>query len=311
MNTRSKAIVAITALSAVLLLPGGSASAGSVNSGPLTLTIKDSPFFVKGTQETLFDYCGTGGGFQIYEGGVVQQAVSATSPYGIASWDVATSYSYDFPSQWTHYAQSAPPLLRYNRDNYDDGCGGGVHNGQGFIVRVTDRHGNVAELEEMASIHFLRWDNTTGEWPFTSGSASFSFGTAWAANNPCAQCDNGSTVYTTKVGASAVYTLNSSWSNYYTSPFASHLGLAMTKGPGHGAVKLYLDGALKATVNTYSATWRYRNYVYDFGPLTAGAHTVKLVNVGTSGRPRIDVQGMGLIVGSTYAPSCDPDTCPN
>ncbi|MGZ4533282.1 MAG: hypothetical protein ACXVXP_13155 [Mycobacteriaceae bacterium] len=309
MNTKSKALVAVAALAAVLLLPGGSASAGNVSSGPLTLTVKESPFFVKGTQETLFDYCGTDGGFQIYQGGTVQQAVSATSPYGIASWDIATSYSYSEPSPWVHYAQSAPPLLRYSRDNYDDGCGGGVHNGQGFIVRVTDKHGNVAELEEMASIHVPRWDNTTAEDPFTSSAASFSFGAAWAASNPCSKCDNGSTIYTTKAGASAVYTLNSSWSNPYSDPVASHLGLIMTKGPGHGAVKLYLDGVLKATVNTYSSTWKYRNYVYDFGPLTPGAHTVKLVNVGTPGRPRIDVQGMGQMVGITRVPYCDPDTC--
>lgn len=292
-----------------LALPATTASAGSISSGPLTLTIKDSPFIVKGIQETLLDYCGSGGGaFGVYEGGLVQQALSATSTYGIASWDIAPAYVYDLPGSWTHYAQSAPPLIQYARDNYDDSCGGGVHNGQGVIVRVTDKKGNVAELEEMAHFDFTRWDNTSAAYNFGLSSGAFSFGAAWAAYNPCAQCDNNSTIYATRVGASAVFTLNSTWSSW-DNALGGHLGLVMTKGPGHGAVKLYLDGALKATIDTYSSAYQYRNYVYDFGPLTPGAHTVKLVNVGTKGRPRIDVQGMALAAGSTYVPTCDPDTC--
>lgn len=42
----------------------------------------------------------------------VQQGLSATSPYGIASWDVAPSYTYSEPGSWTHYAQSAPPVIK-------------------------------------------------------------------------------------------------------------------------------------------------------------------------------------------------------
>jgi hypothetical protein len=300
-------LAVIAAVGFAVLAPATSASAGSVGSGPLTLTVKDSPFVVKGTQESLSDfYCGPGG--EIIQGATVRQAVSASSPYGIASWDVAPNYDYDYPGPWTHYAQSAAPKIQYAKDNYSDDCGGGIHNGRGVFVRVTDTHGNVAELAELESLYFLRWDNTTAAYDGSTSNSSFSFGTAWSAYNPCAQCDNGSTIYSTKAGASALYTLNSTWSNH--GGIGAHLGLAMTKGPGHGAVKLYLDGVLKATVDTYSATWKYRNYVYDFGPLTIGAHTVKLVNVGTVGRPRIDVQGMALVVGYTYVPTCDPDSCP-
>ena len=304
MKVRSKAVVAVAALAGVLLLPGGTASAGNVTSGPLTLTVKDSPFFVKGVQEGLFDYCGIPS--HVYEGATLQQAVSASSPFGIKSWDLATSFSYSEPDAWVHYAQSAPPLIRYAKDNYNDDCGGGVHNGQGVIVRVTDNNGNVAMLEEMERFYLQRWDNTNVDNSFPG---SWSFGAAWAANSPCAQCDNGSTSYATKAGASAVFTLTSDWALNASTAVAAHLGLVMTKGPGHGRVKLYLDGVLKATIDTKAATYMYRQYVYDFGPFTAGAHTVKLVNVGTKGRPRIDVQGMGLVIGSTDVPLCTPDSC--
>ena len=285
------------------------ASAGSISSGALTLTMEDSPFFVKGAQETLTNICGEG--WQPYEGGLVRQQLSATSPYGIASWDVGSNYNYSGPGPWTHYAQSTRPVIIYPRDNYDDSCGGGVHNGQGVIVRVTDKHGNVAELAEMASMYFVRWDSTAADGNVILG--TFGFGSAWAANNQCALCDNGSTIYTKKPGASAVFTLSSDWTNLGPgggpTPTRAHLGLVMTEGPGHGAVKVYLDGVFKATIDTYSKTWKYRTYVYDFAVPTAGAHTVKLVNVGTKGRPRIDVQGMGIIEGGTYVPSCDFDTC--
>ena len=61
---------------AALLLPASVASAGSISSGPLTLTVKDSPFLVKGTQETLDgSYCD---GIEVIEGGTVRQAMSAS-----------------------------------------------------------------------------------------------------------------------------------------------------------------------------------------------------------------------------------------
>jgi len=304
MSMRVGARIACTSAAVLVaaLAPGATASAGSISSGPLTLTLADSPFFVKGVQEALIDYCGAADGWQLFQGGVVRQAMSATSPYGIASWDVAESYGYSEPGPWTHYAQSTRPVIQYDRDNYNADCGGGVHNNRGVIVRVTDNQRNVAVLEELARFHFTRWDNTTaGDRLF----GSFSFGTAWAPYS-CAACDNGSTIYTKTTGAAAVYQLGATWTDYGAT--AGHLGLVMTRGPGHGAVRIYLDGLYKATVDTYSSTWKYRNYVYDLGIGTAGTHTVRLVNVGTTGRPRIDVQGMALIVGLTRVPICDPDT---
>ena len=308
MFSRRRLSVAAMAVIGLVLVPGV-AVAGSVSSGPLTLTVKDAPFFVKGTQAGILDYCGTGGDQPLWESALLQQGMSATSPYGIASWDVAHSYSFDSPGPWTHYAQTTPPLIRYTMDNYDSSnCGGGISDGQGVIVRVTDKHGNVAELEEMQSFFFERWDNTNvddgfyGTWTYSSG---------WAVNSGCGQCVAGTTAYTTRKSASATFTLSNAWSSppYGPRGTAAHLGLVMTEGPGRGAVKLYVDGALKATIDTKAASYKYRTYIYDAGPLAPGAHTIKIVNVGTSGRPRIDLQGMGMVFGSTDVPYCDPDTC--
>jgi hypothetical protein len=59
----------------------------------------------------------------------------------------------------------------------------------------------------------------------------------------------------------------------------------------HGSAKVYVDGALKATVGTRSASALHRVVVYRIEWAHAGAHTLKIVNAATSGHPRITVDG--------------------
>ena len=59
----------------------------------------------------------------------------------------------------------------------------------------------------------------------------------------------------------------------------------------HGSAKVYVDGVLKATINTQSSAARNRVIAYKFEWATAGAHTLRIVNVATSGHPRISVDG--------------------
>ena len=55
------------------------------------------------------------------------------------------------------------------------------------------------------------------------------------------------------------------------------VAVGVRKGPYGGMCKIYLDGVLKATVNTYSSTTSYQQLVYDSGRLWAyGSHTIKL-----------------------------------
>ena len=65
--------------------------------------------------------------------------------------------------------------------------------------------------------------------------------------------------------------------------------LVTTTGPNQGSAKIYIDGAYVQTVSTYSPTPHYRRIVWQrrFGSL--GGHTITIVNVGTHGHPRLDV----------------------
>ena len=53
-----------------------------------------------------------------------------------------------------------------------------------------------------------------------------------------------------------------------------------------------IDGVLQATVDTFASSLQARRIVFTATGLSAGAHTLRIEVVGTSNRPRIDVDGV-------------------
>ena len=76
---------------------------------------------------------------------------------------------------------------------------------------------------------------------------------------------------------------------------ATSIGWVTTKGPNRGAAKVYVDGVLKATVDTYSATTTTRVIAWQQSWATAGFHTVRIVVLGTVGRPRVDLDAFVVV----------------
>ncbi len=68
-----------------------------------------------------------------------------------------------------------------------------------------------------------------------------------------------------------------------------------TLGPDRGAVKVFLDGKHVATVDTGGARLRFRQVAFSRTWAASGTHTLKLVVVGTAGRPRVDVDAFEVI----------------
>jgi hypothetical protein len=62
-----------------------------------------------------------------------------------------------------------------------------------------------------------------------------------------------------------------------------------TTGPKQGSARIYIDGVYVQTVSTYSPTTHYRRLVWQHRFGSIGGHTITIVNVGTHGHPRIDV----------------------
>ncbi|MFF7384171.1 N-acetylmuramoyl-L-alanine amidase [Streptomyces griseoluteus] len=62
-----------------------------------------------------------------------------------------------------------------------------------------------------------------------------------------------------------------------------------------GAVKIYVDGTYQSTVDLKSATTAYRQSMWTKTWSSAAQHTLKIVVVGTSGRPTVTTDGIAVL----------------
>ncbi|HEY3334872.1 MAG TPA: CSLREA domain-containing protein [Candidatus Limnocylindrales bacterium] len=143
-----------------------------------------------------------------------------------------------------------------------------------FRVRAVDQDGNVsgwaygatfaARLLQQSSsaVHY------SGTWA-TTWSASFS---------------GGSTRRSSSAGASASLTATGRAYAFVT-----------TTGPTRGKAKVYVNGVLKATIDLRSVTLTYRVQAWSIRYSTSTSRTIKVVVVGTSGRPRVDVDAFVVL----------------
>jgi hypothetical protein len=65
------------------------------------------------------------------------------------------------------------------------------------------------------------------------------------------------------------------------------VALVLDQGPNRGRARIRVDGELRDTVDTQTATDTHKEVVWT-GTLKPGTHTVTVVNRATAGRPRID-----------------------
>jgi hypothetical protein len=105
---------------------------------------------------------------------------------------------------------------------------------------------------------------------------------AWTSvSNPAAL--DGTLVYSTARGASASLTDS-----------VRTLGWVTTVGPAHGSALVYVDGRLVKTVSTHAKTTGFRRIMFVrawFGGPNDANHTIRIVNAGTPGHSRVDVDG--------------------
>ena len=70
-----------------------------------------------------------------------------------------------------------------------------------------------------------------------------------------------------------------------------NVGVIGTRGPGYGSFDEYVDGSLVATVSARAAKLETHEIIARWGWATSGPHRIKLVNRGTAGHGRIDIDG--------------------
>lgn len=70
------------------------------------------------------------------------------------------------------------------------------------------------------------------------------------------------------------------------------VGLVSTKYENRGLAKIYIDGRYIKTIDTYSSTFKPRQLVFYTSWAKKGTHYLKIVNLGTPGRTRLDVDAI-------------------
>jgi hypothetical protein len=143
-----------------------------------------------------------------------------------------------------------------------------------FRVRARDALGNVGAWVTGPTLRPQLVQQTSGgiRWKGTwrsSSSSAFS---------------GGSVRSTTAAGAVARYTFT-----------GRAIGLVTTLSPSRGAVKVYLDGAYITTLDLAAPSVAARRLVFSRSWSTSATHTIKLVAVGTAGRPRIDLDAFAVL----------------
>jgi len=144
-----------------------------------------------------------------------------------------------------------------------------------FRVRATDITGNTGSFAY--GPHFsLSMNQET--------SSAIHYGGTWYT---------GSTTYAS--GGTLKYTRSSgAWASETFSGAA--IAWVSYRGPTRGMARVYVDGVLVSTVDLYAATNQNKAVVFAKNWSANGTHTIKIVCLATSGRPRIDLDGFVRLV---------------
>ena len=139
-----------------------------------------------------------------------------------------------------------------------------------YRVRATDKAGNVGY-----------WTTGTTFRPVIvrDTSTAIAYGGAWAIV-PDVTATNGILHATDATSARATYTFT-----------GRDVAWVADRGPTHGSARVYLDGVLVSTVSLTTATETPRTVVFRHHWAVSGTHRVRIVVVGTSGHPTVDVDG--------------------
>lgn len=143
-----------------------------------------------------------------------------------------------------------------------------------YRVRATDRAGNVSAWSYGPTIRLGVYQETSGAIAWTG---------AWT-RQALSSAYGGGVRYATASSARAKISFTGR-SVAWVSPRANNRGQA----------RVYVDGAYLFAVDLYAGPYEPRRIVFQRRWSTSGAHTLEIRPVGTSGRPRIDIDAVVVI----------------
>jgi hypothetical protein len=173
--------------------------------------------------------------------------------------------------------------------DYDGFFGGAANVIDRWGVQAYDDAGNSSTRTIFGAHLFVRQDNrshTIGT-EATTKAKGVAYTGAWGVAN-CACYADRTTHHTNKAGDSVSMTIKVA-----PAQDVSRVALVMDQGPGHGQARIKVDGKVRGTVDTVAASAVHRRIVWT-SSLKPGAHTLRIVNLATPGRPRIDFDAVIL-----------------
>jgi spore germination protein YaaH len=143
-----------------------------------------------------------------------------------------------------------------------------------FAVRARDRAGNVGGWTAGSTVRSSLVQETA---------APFAYGDDWRTGES-AHYSGRFDRFSSTAGAAARYTFT-----------GRAIAFVTTRGPDRGVVRIFLDGSLVATVDTYATSLGFRYVAWSRTWASAGTHTLKLVVAGTAGHPRVDLDALEIL----------------
>ena len=187
---------------------------------------------------------------------------AATDPTsGIAKYEIETSVD---GGSWTRVGTAIGSSILHSV---------AVGHSHRFRVRAQDTAGNWSPWAEGQAI-------SVGLVQDSSASIRYSPGWYRATSS---YASGGVLHYTTRAGASARLTTT-----------ARQLAIVAPVGPTRGGAGVYVDGVLQAKISLYSSTGASRKILWAKA-FASGTHTIEIRALGTSGRPRIDLDAIVVI----------------
>ena len=114
-------------------------------------------------------------------------------------------------------------------------------------------------------------------------SSTIAYTGTWTTVND-SDCSGGSARYAKAAGATATYTFT-----------GRAIGFVATTGPNRGRARISVNGVLQATVDLQSSTTKFRVVAWQMAWASSATRTVEIEVVGTSGRPRVDLDAFAVL----------------
>ena len=143
-----------------------------------------------------------------------------------------------------------------------------------FRVRARDRAGNLSPFLEGTTITPKRYQETT---------SLATYGGTWSLSSSTS-ASGGKTKFATRAAASVSFRFN-----------GRAMAFVAPKSATRGTARIYVDGVDKGLLSEYRSSTVSRILLYGASWTTSGTHTIKFVLVGTSGRPRFDVDAFVVL----------------